>query len=204
MRHVNRLATTLKDQRKQVAMDAIATAALERFATQGFAATSVEDIAEAAGCSPRTFYRYFSTKEDVMFYDLPVMLGRLRESISSHLDGGLSLWEATTESLVGLISRFDRPRTATDRMTLWMTEPALRTRYVQYVTEAEAVVAECLRHGRDDPDFAITASLIAVAAIGTYRVAVFTHHPHGQGKLAAHLRELMETTGEGLGDLVAA
>jgi AcrR family transcriptional regulator len=49
------------ERRKQGAIDEIARTALELFARDGFEATSVEAIAAAAGCSPRTFYRYFGS-----------------------------------------------------------------------------------------------------------------------------------------------
>jgi AcrR family transcriptional regulator len=45
---------------------AILGGAVSAFARLGFAATRVEDILEAAGISRRTFYKYFSSKEDVL------------------------------------------------------------------------------------------------------------------------------------------
>src|SRR4249920_2154990 len=47
----------------------IQTEALRLFTEQGYAQTTVEEIADAAAISPRTFFRYFPTKEDVVLWD---------------------------------------------------------------------------------------------------------------------------------------
>lgn len=58
---------TLRDARKSRTKKALRDAALHLFAARGYDATSTEEIAERAGVSARTFFRYFPTKEAVLF-----------------------------------------------------------------------------------------------------------------------------------------
>ncbi|HEY8998929.1 MAG TPA: TetR family transcriptional regulator [Candidatus Saccharimonadales bacterium] len=60
---------SLREQKKELAKVAIQQAALRLFAGQGYARTTVEQIAAEANVSPSTFFRYFTTKEAVVLYD---------------------------------------------------------------------------------------------------------------------------------------
>ncbi len=53
---------------------AIEDAAWELFAEQGYDETSINDIAERANVAPRTFFRYFPTKEAVMYPEFDELL----------------------------------------------------------------------------------------------------------------------------------
>lgn len=57
---------SLTERRKAETRGEIARAAARLFAGQGLRATRAEDIAQAAGIAPRTFYRYFATKEEAV------------------------------------------------------------------------------------------------------------------------------------------
>lgn len=59
---------SLRDARKTRTRIALRDAALKLFAAQGYDATSTEQIAEKAGVSWRTFFRYFPTKESALFW----------------------------------------------------------------------------------------------------------------------------------------
>ncbi|MFE4049063.1 TetR/AcrR family transcriptional regulator [Streptomyces sp. YIM B13518] len=59
-------AVSLTERRKTETRMEIARAAAGLFVRQGLRATRAEDIAQAAGIAPRTFYRYFASKEEAV------------------------------------------------------------------------------------------------------------------------------------------
>jgi len=63
------LAPDLRQRRRMRTKALVQSEALALFAERGYDQTSVEDIADAAAISPRTFYRYFACKEDVVLWD---------------------------------------------------------------------------------------------------------------------------------------
>jgi AcrR family transcriptional regulator len=59
-------AVTLRERRRLATEAEVSAAALELFETRGVAATTIGDIARAAGISERTFFRYFASKEETV------------------------------------------------------------------------------------------------------------------------------------------
>jgi AcrR family transcriptional regulator len=59
-------SASLKERKQQVVRDSLSAAAEELFRVRGFEKVTVEQIAQAAGVSRRTFFRYYESKEDVM------------------------------------------------------------------------------------------------------------------------------------------
>jgi AcrR family transcriptional regulator len=77
----------LRERKKARTREALLEAAMERFSRHGFDGTTVEEIAEACEVSPRTFFRYFPTKEDVLFADSAGRRDRLLAVIAERPPG---------------------------------------------------------------------------------------------------------------------
>jgi AcrR family transcriptional regulator len=66
--------------RRERSRSGVEQAALALFRAQGYAAVTVEEISAAAGIGPATFYRYFGTKDGVLFAYQPVLLAAIRDA----------------------------------------------------------------------------------------------------------------------------
>ncbi|GGU89867.1 hypothetical protein GCM10010260_25240 [Streptomyces filipinensis] len=78
---------SLTERRKAETRMEIARAAAALFVRQGLRATRAEDIAQAAGIAPRTFYRYFATKEEAVAPLYAAGAQRWTEAVRSAPDG---------------------------------------------------------------------------------------------------------------------
>jgi mycofactocin system transcriptional regulator len=73
--------------------------AFDLFAADGFDATSVDDIARAAGISRRTFFHYFASKNDLVWGDFTTELDRMRAGLAS-VPPGVAMTEAIRRAVV--------------------------------------------------------------------------------------------------------
>jgi AcrR family transcriptional regulator len=121
----------------------VVAAALELFEGQGFEATSVEQIAQAAGVSRSTFFRQFGGKEDVVFADHEVLLDELREWLAK---GNRDPWVAVCQASERVFRHFAAdPEVARRRYRVVRQVPALREREIVTVFRYERLFDDYLR-----------------------------------------------------------
>jgi AcrR family transcriptional regulator len=81
----------LRERKKAKTRALLQQTALHLFREQGYAETSIEEIAEAAEVSTTTVFRYFPTKADLVIYDdLDARLIEVVRAQPAELTGGLT------------------------------------------------------------------------------------------------------------------
>ncbi|MFI9506588.1 TetR family transcriptional regulator [Nocardia sp. NPDC052566] len=141
--------------------------ALRLFAEKGYEATTVDEIAEAAGISRRTFFRQFRSKEDVIFADHEAQLTQAAAYLAGAREDP---WEAVCAAVVQVFERFTQWREiAARRYQVVRRVPALREREIVTVFRYERLFTDYLRDKLPDaPDLARVQFTAAVTATHNY------------------------------------
>jgi AcrR family transcriptional regulator len=188
---VSRPPLNLVARRQERVRRELAAAAGELFKENGYDATTVEDIAAAAEVSPRTFYRLFPTKGDVIIELARTAWGDIVTAFAERpVDEPLF---ASVEAV--LIARF----TEIDRKALRSFEDLLahsqelRARWLEETRRQQDLFAGVLagRVGGAPDD--LRTQVIAAAILATHRTAleVWSTHAGGEGPIPT-LREAMD------------
>lgn len=141
--------------------------ALRLFAERGYEATTVDEIAAAAGVSRRTFFRQFRSKEDVIFADHEFQLATAQEFLAK-AEG--DPWDAVCAAVLGVFERFTQWRDiAARRYQVVRRVPALREREIVTVFRYERLFTEFLRERLPEvPDLVRVQFTAAVTATHNY------------------------------------
>jgi AcrR family transcriptional regulator len=171
---------SLRERKKLATHRLLRRAALELVAERGLTNVTVEDIAEAADVSPRTFFNYFPSKEAALFGGDPERAAELREGIATEAPGQPALEalrvvltrdsEAMADELRSLGGD---PADWLRRMKVARTDPHVRAAHAAQMAMIERAIAEGLaaRLGADqetDP----YPGVLAAAAVAVVRACL--------------------------------
>src|SRR5512140_1120606 len=123
-------ATASTEARKDARRQQLVKTASRVFATRGYAATTVKDIAEEAGVAVGTFYLYFKSKEDM----LATLYEDMSERVSGAVDGavtgpGLTTVQQFSRATVASLATYREYRDLT--RILLIEAPGLNPRFQQ-------------------------------------------------------------------------
>ncbi|GAA1606548.1 MULTISPECIES: TetR family transcriptional regulator [Kribbella] len=158
--------TGLRERKKAKTRASIQEHALRLFREQGYAETTVQEIAAAAEVSPATFFRYFPTKEDTIVFDRldPVMIELFRgQPAGMHPTEAL---RAAIRQSLDVLSE-DEWALESERQRLVMSVPELRVRMLDQLYRGIDLLAGLAaeRTGRAADDFAVRAWAGAVVGV---------------------------------------
>jgi AcrR family transcriptional regulator len=110
----------------------VVAAAFELFAADGYEATTVEAITQRAGVARRTFFRYFRSKDDVIFPDHEELLGRALDRLAE-LDDRPPVAAVCAATALVFEHYVGTPDRSLERYRLTRAVPALRAREIASV-----------------------------------------------------------------------
>jgi len=167
----------LRERKKLATRQALSWAAMRLAVENGLANVLVEDIAAAAGVSPRTYNNYFASKEAAI---CAIVADRavLVRTVLAGRPAGEPLADAV---LAAVMAPYDLPgdpdRDWVTRTRLVLAEPALRGEFLKAMIAMERALAEGIAQ-RLGTDVGLFPQVVAAAAIGALRVGI-DHWLHG-------------------------
>ncbi|WP_336085676.1 TetR/AcrR family transcriptional regulator [Nocardia sp. SSK8] len=159
----------LREQKKQATREALRAAALRLALERGPGNVRVDDIAEAAGVSPRTYNNYFSSREQAIVAAVTSERETRVAAAVAARPATVRLADAVIDAIVDQYTT--QGESGRDALLLIATSPALRDAFVHAATTIEhpltAAIAE--RLGDVDPH---TAHVLAACVAAAVRVSL--------------------------------
>lgn len=157
----------LRERKKRRTRETIARVALELFATQGYAETTIAQIAEAADVSPRTVSAYFPAKEQLVYADADEFLDTLERRLTEEREAG----ESAVDALRAWLMEFIERETAEDAARrcrvheLKESDPALRAHDRDLHARAVGIVAAAVAVDLDEPADGLLPFMVGAATM---------------------------------------
>ena len=169
----------------------IAQAVFTIFAERGFEETTASEAAEAAGISRASFFRYFSSKEEVVFAAQEAMGEEIAAALGKR-PADEDTWTALRRAFDAAVRNYERsPSEALARVRLARGTPALRAHALERQLQWRQMISDVLapRLGLERGD--VRAEALAGAALAALDAAVSSWAERGE---AANLIELIDET----------
>jgi AcrR family transcriptional regulator len=135
---------SLRERQKWVAQSTIEETALRLFLQQGYEHTSIQDIANAVKMSPRTFFRYFASKDEVLLGPMRAAQQEALIALQS-MASTLTPHAALRAMLMLQARRYEERR---DRFLLRyqvvMQSPSIAALFLFTFVEAEPLISQAL------------------------------------------------------------
>ncbi|WP_055588431.1 TetR family transcriptional regulator [Streptacidiphilus griseoplanus] len=178
--------------------EALIAAAFQLFLERGYEQTTIDDIVTLAGVGRRSFFRYFPSKEDVVFPDHEQALADMTAFLQASADTDDPVARVCDAARLVLRMYTENPTFSVQRYRLTKKVPGLRAYELSVVWRYEHTLADFLR-GRFAArrDGALRANVVAASVVAAHNHALRSWlRANGQGDAeAAADRALAYVTG---------
>ena len=167
------MSASHKAEAKPPMRDALIAAAFRLFLERGYEQTTVDDIVALAGVGRRSFFRYFPSKEDVVFPDHERCLADMTAFLAASDEEAEPVRRVCDAARMVLLMYAENPSFSVQRYRLTKKVPGLRAYELSVVWRYERALAEYLR-GRfaGRPDGTLRADVIAAAVVAAHNNAL--------------------------------
>lgn len=189
----------LRERKKIRTRKAIRQAAYRLFAAQGYDATPVDQIAEAAEVSPSTVFRYYPTKEDILFTDEydPVIAEALAKRPPEE-PPVTALREALC-SVLSLQVDDDEASEAMQRMLLIRDVPSVRARMAEHTAATSRLLTQVLSERTGRPEDDLELRIVTGAVMSALTEAMYHWIENGlDGELTTPVAHALRVLERGL------
>ena len=182
--------------------EALRQAALKRFASEGFANVTVEQLAKEAGVTERTFFRHFPTKEAVLFQDYDTRVEWLAEALAER-PRSESLFDAVRTSIASFPHDVELVRQAALARAELITGDQIAGHLRVVQSSFAGVITDFVKQRYPDvPNIELVAQVAGSALAAAMVVGVETWGRNGcQDDLAAITAACLEIVRSGLAPL---
>lgn len=171
--------------------------ALRMFAERGFDATTIEQIAAAAGVSERTFFRYFATKASVLWSEFETEVETIRAELAA-VPGDVPMMDAIRGAVVRAnhYHAGDIPEMRL-RMHLIATVPALSFSAAEHYEAWERAISDFAGRRLGQPAGSLYPLAVGRAALAACRAAYDRWSARADGDLTIYLEAALTALAAG-------
>jgi len=161
--------TGLREQKKQATRQALREAALRLAMEHGAENVRVDDIAQAAGVSPRTYNNYFSSREQAIVAAVTAEREARVATAVTERPAGVGLATAVVDAIVEQYTAPDEHHR--DALLMITSHPALREAFVDTAGTIEHPLTDAIAHRLGETD-QHTPRILAASVAAAVRIAL--------------------------------
>ncbi|MFD0145488.1 MULTISPECIES: TetR/AcrR family transcriptional regulator [unclassified Streptomyces] len=163
------MGTASTNSAKPAMRDSLIAAAFQLFLERGYEQTTVDDIVTLAGVGRRSFFRYFPSKEDVVFPDHEQSLADMTAFLAASADTDDPLGRVCDATRLVMRMYAENPTFSVQRYRLTREVTGLRTYELSVVWRYEKTLGDYLRtRYADRRDGTLRANVVAAAVVAAH------------------------------------